>query len=67
MEKPALNNGLDPFAHDSSPPSLLLDSRSLALFLAMNLGFYFHQLLGQGFMIVFKVIINLIIGGKHLR
>ena len=40
--------GLDPFAHTVAPPSLWLDSRSLAQFLVVDLCIFFHQLLDGG-------------------
>lgn len=47
--------------------SLQLDSMRLAQCLTVSLCFCFYQLLDEGSMMTFKVVINLIIGEGHLR
>lgn len=53
-------HGLDPFAHITTPSSLRLGSGTMAQWLVVHLCICFHQLLGEGLMIM--VVLNLTTG-----
>ena len=61
------HHGLDLFIHIIIPPTFQLDFGRLAQYSAACLCLCFHQLLGKGSMVTFKIVINLTTGQSQFR